>query len=161
MMDTSEYEGLARETGAFKDIELEILKEAFEAWQKKPGDPYTILEVRDGKILAGFAIVCKQSTAEFTFDLRAMCVDPSYVGKSVTASILGMLEEELLRQAPSAILRIETSTHKEAAFGKGILAEQGYALIGHIPDFYETGEDYFMYAKHLHRAVDRKQGKEQ
>jgi hypothetical protein len=152
MIDTREYEVLARETGAFKDIELDILKEAFAAWQKKPGDPYTILELRDGRVLAGFAVVCKETTTEFTFDVRAFCVDPSYIGKGVTASILDMLERELLRLEPSAILRIETSTQKEKAIGKGILSERGYALIGHIPDFYEKGEDYYMYAKHLRRG---------
>jgi len=160
MIDTSEYEGLARETGAYKDIELEILKESFAEWQKKPGDPYTVLEIRDGRILAGFAVMCKQSSSEYTYEVRALCVDPQYVGKSVTASILTMLEEELLKLQASAILRIETSSTKEEAIGKGILAERGYALIGHIPDFYEAGEDYFMYAKHLRRVVDKSQGKE-
>jgi hypothetical protein len=153
MIDTREYEALARETGAFKDIELEILKEAFTAWQKKPGEPYTVLELRDGRLLAGFAVVCRETTTEFTFDVRALCIDPSYIGKGVTASILDMLEQELLRQEPSAILRIETSSRKEKAIGTGILSERGYALIGHIPDFYEKGEDYYMYAKHLRRGA--------
>ena len=74
------------------------------------------------------------------------------MGKGVPGSILGMLEEELLRIEASAILRIETSTRKEAAIGKGALSERGYALIGHIPDFYEAHDDYYMYAKHLRRA---------
>jgi GNAT superfamily N-acetyltransferase len=163
MIDTSEYEGLARETGALKDIELEILKEALAAWKKNPGNPYTVLELRDGRVLAGFAVMCKESTTEFTFDVSALCVDPSYLGKGVTASLLGMLEEELLRRESSAILRIETSSRKEEAMGKGILSERGFALIGHIPDFYEAGEDYFMFAKHLRRPAQpegRSQDKE-
>ena len=153
MIDPREYESLARETGAFKDIELEILKESLSAWQKKPGDPYTILELRDGKVLAGFAIMCREASSDYTFDVRAICVDPSYLGKGVTGSILGMLEDELLKSEGSAILRIETSAKKEAAIGLCILAEKGYSLIGHIPDFYEPGDDYFMYAKHLRRAA--------
>jgi GNAT superfamily N-acetyltransferase len=152
MTDLREYEGLAREMGAFKDIELEILKETFSEWRERPGDPYTLLEIRDGKILAGFAVLCREASTDYTFDVRAICVEPSYLGKGVTASVLGMLEEELLRLESSAILRIETSAKKEAAIGLGILAEQGYSLIGHIPDFYEPGDDYFMYAKHLRRA---------
>ncbi len=152
MIDPREYEGLARETGAFKDIELEILKESIAEWQKNPGEPYTILELRDGKVLAGFAMSCKEANTDYTFDMRALCVDPSYVGKGVTASLLGMLEAELLRSGSSAILRIETSSQKEAAIGKGVLLELGYALIGHIPDFYSPGDDYYMFAKHLRRA---------
>jgi hypothetical protein len=158
MIDSREYERLALEMGAFKDIELEILKEAYSSWREKPGEPFTLLEVRDGKVLAGYAIACREASSDYTFDVRALCVEPSYVGKGVTANIIGMLEAELLRMEASAILRIETSTKKEAAVGKGVITEKGYSLIGHIPDFYEPGDDYYMYAKHLRRvaAAERK-----
>jgi GNAT superfamily N-acetyltransferase len=153
MIDLSEYEGLARETGAFKDIELEILKETLLAWQKRPGEPYSSLELRDGRVLAGFAVLCREGSTDHTFDLQALCVEPSYVDKGVTASLLGMVEDEILRSESSAILRFETSKRKEAAIGSGILSERGFALIGHIPDFYASGDDYFMYAKHLRRGA--------
>jgi hypothetical protein len=153
MIDLSEYEGLARETGAFKDIELDILKESLSEWQKRPGDPYTAFEVRDGRILAGFAVLCREASTEYTFDLRAICVDPSYIGKGVTAGLLGLVEEEILKSEKSAILRFETSRRKEASIGPDVLSGRGFALIGHIPDFYAPGDDYFMYAKHLRRAA--------
>jgi GNAT superfamily N-acetyltransferase len=154
MVDTNEYENLARETGAFKDIELDLIRDAFSAWRKSPGDPYTILEIRDGKILAGFTACSRKANTDFSFDLLALCVDPSYVGKGITSGLLGMIEDELLRTKASAILRVEISSLKEAAIGKGILSERGYSLIGHIPDFYGHGDDYYMYAKHLRRAVE-------
>jgi GNAT superfamily N-acetyltransferase len=153
MTDPREFEGLARETGAFKDIELEILKESISAWLERPGDPYSILELRDGKTLGGFAVVCKEAGTEYSYDLRAFCVDPRYIGKGVGERILALVAEELLRKEASAILRIETSSRKEAAIGKGLLAASGFALIGHIPDFYEAGDDFFMYAKHLRRTA--------
>ena len=161
MIDTGEYEGLARETGAFKDIELNILKETFSVWRKTPGDPYTLLELRDGKVLAGFTVTCRKASTDHSFDVLAICVDPSYIGKGVTTRILDMLEEELLKTQASAILRIEISTMKETAIGNGVLAGSGYSLIGHIPDFYEAGDDYFMYAKHLRRAAteEEKEGR--
>jgi GNAT superfamily N-acetyltransferase len=150
MIDIRELEGLARETGAYEDIELDILREAFTAWGKNPGSPYTILELRDGKVLAGFAVMRRGETTDYSFDAQAFCVEPSYVGKGVAERLLDMLEEETLRLAPSAILRFETSTKKEAASGAGALTGAGYSLIGHIPDFYSQGNDYYMYAKHLH-----------
>jgi GNAT superfamily N-acetyltransferase len=159
MIDLREYESLARETGAYEDIELDILKEAFTAWTKNPGNPYTILELRDGKVLAGFAVARRGETTEYSFDAQAFCVDPSYLGKGVAERLLAMLEEETLRLAPSAILRFETSTRKEEAFGAGALSSAGYSLIGHIPDFYAPGNDYFMYAKHLHlRKIKPEEG---
>lgn len=150
MIDYQEYEALARETGAYKDIELDILKEALSAWVKKPGSPYTILDLRDGKMLAGFLVLRREDTTEYTFNAQAFCIDPSYLGKGVADKLLAMLEEEILKLAPSAIVRFETSTEKEAAFGSGTLSAKGYSLIGHIPDFYAPANDYFMYAKHLH-----------
>jgi hypothetical protein len=163
MTEAREFESLARETGAFQDIELDILKETISAWREKPGEPYTLLELRDGKTLAGFAVICREASTEYTFDMRAFCIERSYVGKGVAASILGMVEEELLRNEASAILRIEISSSKEAAIGKGVLLERGFSIIGHIPDFYLPGDDYFMYAKHLRRAApraDKDEGKE-
>jgi hypothetical protein len=153
MIDAREYESLALETGAFKDIELEILKEAFSSWQEKPGEPFTLLEIRDGKTLAGYVIFCREASSDYTFDVRALCVEPSYIGKGIISTMLGMLEAELLRLEASAIARIETSTKKEAAVGKGVISASGYALIGHIPDFYEPGDDYYMFAKHLRRKA--------
>lgn len=160
MIDLSEYEGLARETGAFKDIELDILKESFAAWQQRPGDPYTVFELRDGKILAGFVVLCREMGTEYTFDIRAICVDPSYIGKGVTSNLVAMAEAEILKSESSAILRFETSRSKEAAIGAGVLSQRGFALIGHIPEFYAPGDDYYMYAKHLHRGIEGAEGRE-
>jgi hypothetical protein len=155
MIDMDEFGGLARETEVYKDIELEILKEALSAWQQKPGDPYSVLELRDGKVLAGFAVMCREAGTDSSFDVRAMCIAPSYIGTGVPTSIIAMLEDEVLSMESSAILRFETSTRKEASIGTGILSRQGYALIGHIPDFYSPGDDYFMYARHLHRGPEK------
>jgi len=151
MTDLSEYQDLARAIGGFKDIELDILKETLQAWKERPGDPHTLLEIRDGRILAGFAVLCRASNTDFTFDVRAFCVDPSYVGKGVAERLVSMLEEEVLRTEPAGILRMETSSRKEAAFGRGVLGAAGYALIGHIADFYGAEDDFYMYAKHLRR----------
>ena len=161
MIDLREYERLARDSGAYEDIKLDILKEAFSAWGKKPGDPYTMLELRDGKLLAGFAVVRRGETTDYSFDAQAFCIDPSYIGKGVAERLLSMLEEETLRLAPSAILRFETSSRKEASFGAGTLAAAGYSLMGHIPDFYAPGNDYFMYAKHLHLRRIKGEGGEE
>ena len=153
MIDLSEYEGLAHETGAFKDIELDILKESLTAWQERPGDPYSVIEIRDGKQLAGFAVMCREAGTEYTYDLRGIFVERSYVGKGVSGSLIGMIEDEVLKTERSAILRFETSKRKEATLDSGALAGRGFSLIGHIPDFYAPGDDYFMYAKHLHRGA--------
>jgi hypothetical protein len=151
MVDRREYEALARETGAYKDIEIEILKEAVDSWERKPNDPYTILEIRDGKILAAFLTLRREEGTEYTFTIQAICVDPSYTETGVVAQLLDILETESLKLGESAILRFELSSEKYSALGQGVLESRDYALIGHIPDFYAKGSDYFMYAKIIHR----------
>lgn len=151
MTDTSVYEKLAFETSAFRDIELEIIKEAVRSWMEAPGKPYYEAEVRDGRILAGFAVISKAGNTEYTYDVAAFCIDPGYRDKGVGASLLGLLETDLLSHEYSAILRFETSTHKLGSMGADLLPSSGYTLIGHIEDFYEKGDDYYIYARHLLR----------
>jgi|GEM_PF-1188275 len=149
MADIRDYERLARESGAYRDIELDILVESLQLWSKSPGAPNTLLELRDGKILAGFALLCRAMNTDFTFDVLALCVARSYHGTEAGRSLIAMVEEEALRASDSVIVRVETSSRKESAIQQGLLAQEGYALIGHIADFYEAGDDYFIYAKHL------------
>jgi GNAT superfamily N-acetyltransferase len=153
MIDVREYESLARETGAYKDIEIDILKETLLDWQDHPGQPYTLLDLRDGKILAGFAIFAKAPNTDFTYDIRDICIERAYIGKGVSLRLMEMLEEEARRLESSAILRLETSRRKEDAMGRGSLAAAGFATIGHIADFYATGDDYYIFAKHVIRQA--------
>jgi len=156
MIDLREYSDLARESGAYTDIELDILDEALSAWIKSPGKPNILVELRDGKVLAGFAVMRREEVTEYTFNTQTICVGSSYLGTGAMASLLAKLEGEIRQKADSAILRVETSTQKTAAFDVDALVDAGYSLIGHIPDFYAKGNDYFMYAKHLY--IGKKEG---
>lgn len=151
MADITEYARLAQDSGAFRDIELDILKDSLRASIERPRAPYVSVELRDGRLLAGFGLVSRTPNTEFTFDVAALCVDPAYVGKGIGRRLVELLEEEVLGQADSGILRFETSTRKRAAAGPELLEDCGYSLIGHIADFYEKGDDYFIFARHLFR----------
>jgi hypothetical protein len=153
MVDTREYEDLARETGAYQDIELEILKEAILSWDERPNDPYTLLEIRDGKILAAFLTFLHEEGTDYSFTIQAACVDPSYKSTSVLDQLLDNLEKASLSLSDTAILRFELSTEKAMSLGEGVLDSRGFGLIGHIPDFYTKGSDYYMYAKIIHRRA--------
>lgn len=152
MMDTREYETLALQSGAYRDLEIGILKELLGSWREHPGDPNTLLELRDGRTLAGFAIIARARETDMTFDIRALCVDRLYKSKGVGSRLIDMLEEEALTGRRDVLVRIETSQIKEETIGTGLFIEKGYAMIGHIPDFYAPGDDYFIYARHVRPA---------
>jgi len=153
MIDVEEYKNLARDSGAYGDIELEILTEPLTAASRNPGDPFTMVEIRDGKILAGFAIYSKAANTDASYECIAFCVDRDYRDKGIGANLLKLLEDEILKLEKSPILRFEISSRKEEAMGGNLLADSGYSLIGHIPDFYEKGDDYYIYARHLETGV--------
>ncbi|MDP3177087.1 MAG: GNAT family N-acetyltransferase, partial [Spirochaetaceae bacterium] len=134
------------------DIELELIAETLSIWMERPGDPYVLLDLLDGKILAGFAIICKVSNTEYTYDLRLLSIDKAYKGKGVAQRLLAIIEEEILKTEQVAILRAEISRIKEDAVGRGLFASEGFSCIGHIVDFYEAGDDFFMFTKFLRRA---------
>lgn len=151
MIDIHEYEQLAADSKVFQDIELQLLKEALLSWKTSPGAPYWGIELRDGRLLAGFAILHRSANTDFTFDVMALCMDEGYRDKGVGKGLLGLLETEVLKQEASAILRFETSTLKQEAMDRELLPSSGYALLGHIADFYKTGDDFYIYARHLLR----------
>lgn len=151
MMDIAEYEALARDMDAFLDIELDILKESLLASSGGQAGSCSLVEVRDGKILAGFALLVRTASTDYTWDVTALCVDPSYRDKGIGARLVQLLEDHCLEASSSSILRFETSSRKIGGLGPGILPRAGYSLIGHIVDFYGKGDDYFIYARHLLR----------
>jgi len=149
MTDIREYLQLARESRAYKDIELDILQETLASWAERPGDPCFVAELRDGKVLAGFAVYVKAQNTDYTYDVRAICVDSIYRGKGVGQRLAEVIEEETLQREPQAIIRFEISRKKEESVGTGFLLEKGFSLIGHIEAFYDSADDYYIYAKHV------------
>ncbi len=157
MMDTREYEQLAMESGVYRDIELDILIDTLDSWKKRPGDPYSLVEIRDNREIAGFCLYQRAANTDFTFDIHSFLVGKAYRGKGAADKLLELLIEEILSRTTSAMIRIEISTIKEAAVETGFFSSRGFETIGHIQDFYGSGNDYFIYARHILRdPEDRK-----
>lgn len=141
-IDLKEFERTARMSGILSGVESDLLHETLLSWQSSPGDPYTLLESRDGKILAAFAIICRISGRESTYDLRYLVVDRDYRSTAGGKRILEMIDEDVLLKHNFAVIRIETSDRKIAGIGADILEAAGYICIGHIPGYYGEKDDY-------------------
>jgi ribosomal protein S18 acetylase RimI-like enzyme len=149
MTDIRSYLMLARETGAFRDVEIDILREVLEAWEKNPEKDYTVIEIRDGHKIAGFAVYGPGPMTDFSYDVYWIVVDQALQGKGVGHQLMDLIESTILKTADKAILRVETSGKKEYAYQQRFYQSCGYSLIGRIIDFYEPGDDFLMYAKHV------------
>lgn len=152
MINIREYELLALETGAYRDIELDILNETLGVWKEHPGAPYELIELRDGLVLAGFCLFYRSPNTEYTFDIHTFAVGRDYRNKAVGPRLMELLEERIASGNPRAVIRIETSRHKEEAIGDGFFCANGFQTIGHIPGFYETDNDYFIYVRSISPA---------
>lgn len=152
MINIREYELLTLETGAFKDIELDILKEALEAWKLNPGNPYELIELRDGRMLAGYCLYYRSPNTEYTYDVHSFVVGRDYRSSAVGQRLLELLEEAILAKERYAVLRVETSRTKEASLGAEFFNMNGFQTIGHIPGFYELDNDYYIYVRAVSRA---------
>ncbi len=147
MINIREYELVSLETGAYKDIELDILKETLATWKEKPGAPFELIELRDGSILAGFCLYYHAPNTEYTYDIHTLVVGRDYRNKAVGPRLIELLEERLLETRKFAVIRIETSKVKESAIGDSFFSSVGFHTIGHIPAFYDVENDYFIYVR--------------
>lgn len=156
MINIREYELVSLETGAYRDIELDILKETLATWKENPGSPFELIELRDGTILAGFCLYYHAPNTEYTFDVHTFVVGRDYRNKAVGPRLVELLEERLLESRKYAVIRMETSKVKENAIGDEFFQSIGFQTIGHIPGFYDAENDYYIYVK----AVSSLQPKE-
>jgi GNAT superfamily N-acetyltransferase len=149
MTDIRYYVLLAGESGVFKDIELEIMKETLEEWERRPESLSTLIELSSSGRISGFAYFGPSNGTEYTYDLKWLVVDKLSRKQGVGIQLLKRIELEILKQKRNAILTAETSARKEGAINEGFFPDAGFSLIGHIPDFYGKGDDFLMYAKHI------------
>jgi len=152
-LDLKEYEAVAGTSGVFKGVEIDLMTEILSDWQKNPGKPYTLLELRDGKTLVAFAIIYQETGKNFTFDIRFIALDRDYRSGSAIHHIFQLIDEELLKKMPFAVIHYEISTVKRDSLGAQALEAAGYCQIGHISSFYGERDDYYFYIK----AIFRKQ----
>jgi len=147
MINIREYELVSLETGAYRDIELDIPKETLAAWKESPGTPFELIELRDGMILAGFCLFYKALNTDYTYDVHTFVVGRDYRNRVVGPRLIELLEERLLETRKYAVIRVETSKVKEEAIGNSFFQTNGFQTIGHIPAFYDTENDYYIYVK--------------
>lgn len=150
-VDMEELERTAGTTGAFSGVEIDLLHETLLSWKSAPGDPYTVLELRDGKTLAAYAIIGRISGRESTYDIRYIVVDRDYRSTEGGRRLLEMIDDDLLHKFSYAVIRIEISGRKLESLGAVSFDDAGYKLIGHLPAYFGEGDDYFYFIRTVYR----------
>jgi len=149
MSKMSEYVELAREVGVFKDIELDILEGTLETLSEQRTRANTLIEVRDGLTLAGFALYAPIPLTEHSFEVSWFVVDQRLLKHGIAQMLLKELKEKILSSNTDAVLRIDTTTRRLSCYPDHFLEDSDFLLIGKIQNFYESENDFLMYSSYI------------
>ncbi len=136
--DRSELERITRAVGVFKEYEIPVALEVFDAAIKPGQTDYegTAAEV-EGRF-AGWAVWGQRPCAEGTWDLYWIAVDPTLHGAGVGSTILEDLERRLRGRA--RLLVVETGGRSAYDATRAFYLAKGYEVAATIPDLYAPGD---------------------
>lgn len=150
-VDMQEFERTAKTTGVFSGVEIDLLHETLLSWKSSPGDPYTVLELRDGRTLVAYAIISVVNGRESTYDIRYTVIDRDYRSSAGGQRLLELIDEHILARHSYGVIRLETSGRKLCGLGAGTFEQSGYKQIGHIAGYYGENDDYYYFVKTVYR----------
>ncbi len=144
--DRAAVERITRSSGLFREDEIPVAVEVFEA--AAAGDPsYTALAAEvDGRV-AGWICWGPTPCTLGTWDLYWMAVDPSLQGTGVGTALIREMEHRLAGLARMIV--VETAGRADYAGTRAFYEARGYRAVATIPDFYAPGDDQIAYVKYL------------
>jgi GNAT superfamily N-acetyltransferase len=136
--DRGELERITRAVKVFKEYEIPVALEVFEAAIKPGQQDYdgTAAEV-EGR-LAGWAAWGERPCTEGTWDLYWIAVDPALQGAGVGSTILEEVERRLRGRA--RLLVVETGGRSAYDATRAFYLAKGYVVAATIPDLYAPGD---------------------
>ena len=145
----SKLVSLLQATAEFTAPEVAVAVELIDAALADPGsDDYRFIICEDGTRVLGYACFGATPMTEGCFDLYWLVVDPSARRTGVARELLGAVEQAL-RRHHARLVRVETAGLESYAPARTLYEKSGYERVARIRDFYQPGNDLFMYAKYL------------
>ncbi|MGH7535294.1 MAG: GNAT family N-acetyltransferase [Gemmatimonadales bacterium] len=146
LADRARIEEIVRTVGLFRDNELAVALEVFDA--SAGGSPdYTSLGAEVDGRLAGWICWGATPCTVGTYDLYWMFVDPTLHGIGIGTALLREMERRLAGVA--RLIVVETGSRPEYAPTRAFYEVRGYRRTATIPDFYAPGDDQVVYVKPL------------
>lgn len=101
-----------------------------------------------GGTVIGYVCFGATPMTEATFDLYWIVVAPEGRGRGTGGTLLRATEQHLTERGV-VTLRIETSSQEGQGGAARFYRRHGYEQVGHIADFYRSGDDLLTFAKRL------------
>lgn len=149
----SRYVDIALSVKAFRDNELEILKQVLEDSQNNPQTTYNaLLEILNNE-LAGFLVYGRTPLTEYSWDIYWLIVHRDFQRKGIGRKLIERAEVCIVAKSPNAVVRVETSTKKEYSAAHGLYKRARFQEIGKLPNFYADGDDLIIFYKELGKGI--------
>ena len=140
---------LAAETGVFKPLEIDALREVLDDYHQtnqRQGHVSIIWE-QDGRV-TGFAYYAPAAMTDRTWYLYWIAVARQLQAQGVGGSLLRRAEHDI-RAAGGRLFLIETSSLPHYELTRRFYLKHGYELAGVLRDFYADGDDLVVFRKHF------------
>ena len=147
--DTETLIRLARETGVFKPLEIQALREVlddYHATNQKLGH-HSITFEQAGEIL-GFAYYAPAAMTDRAWYLYWIAVTKHTQAKGIGGKLLKHVEEDIHR-LKGRMLFIETSSLPNYDLTRKFYLKQHYEQASVLPDFYADGDSLVVFRKRM------------
>jgi len=147
--DTPTLVPLAEQTGVFKPLEIQALREVlddYHAFNRAHGHRCVTLE-REGKVL-GFAYYTPEAMTDRSWSLWWIAVLPGQQGRGLGGELLHFVEGDI-RAAGGRMLFIDTASLAHYEPTRKFYLKHGYEVTGVLGDFYADGDDKVVFRKRL------------
>ncbi|HWA40879.1 MAG TPA: GNAT family N-acetyltransferase [Gemmatimonadales bacterium] len=136
--DREALERITRATNVFKEYEIPVALEVFDAAIRPGQTDYEATAAEVEGRFAGWAAWGQRPCTEGTWDLYWIAVDPALHGAGVGTTILEEVERRLRGRA--RLLVVETGGRPAYDATRGFYLARGYTVAATIPDLYAPGD---------------------
>ena len=147
--DTPILVPLAEQTGVFKPLEIQALREVlddYHAHNQAGGHRCVTLEDAGGVL--GFAYYAPEAMTDRSWSLWWIAVLPALQGRGLGSELLRYVEEDA-RAAGTRVLFIDTSSLLHYEPTRRFYLKHGYTVTAVLSDFYADGDDKVVFRKRL------------
>jgi len=144
--DRARVEAMTRAVGLFREEEIPVAVEVFEAAAARNDTYEGLAAVRDGDVVGWISWGPTPGTLG-TFDLYWIVIDPAHQAQGIGSALVEEMERRIAGVA--RLILVETAGRPDYEPTREFYRRRGYASIAVIPDFYAPGDDKVTFVKRV------------
>jgi GNAT superfamily N-acetyltransferase len=145
--DRGRIEEITRAVGRFRDDEIVVALEVFDAAVRPIPDSYQVLGAELESRLVGWICWGPTPCTLGTYDLYWMAVDPEMQGAGIGTALLQEMERRL--KGIARLIVIDTAGRPDYSATRAFYQARGYSPVATVPDFYAPGDDQVVFVKRV------------